>query len=66
MLDHQYFFSFYWIYLFLSISHSLSTVSEVFCVERFEVFAILLAILLPIKSPRIKTFLLLQINTNYQ
>ena len=55
MLDHQYFFSFYWIYLFLSISHSLSTVSEVFYVERFEIFAILLAILLPIKSPRIKS-----------
>ena len=41
------------IYLSLgtSLSCSFKTVFELFCRERFETFVILLAILLPIKSP---------------
>ena len=39
------------IYLSLGVSVSLSTVSELFCSEVFKTFVILLAILLPIKSP---------------
>ena len=38
-------------YLSFGFSVSLLTVSELFCGDSFETFVILLAVLLPIKSP---------------